>query len=834
MKPSPKKSFSSKLKHRSKSNNAGGTSIATASAVTAAANAISTNTATSNNVANNTSGHSHSHNNHSTPLMRTGGSDTNSSGNDGNIPTTAKDKVSYQSYAGLSSRSVRTIWEQHDKQETEVSSEVYSKLAEDTTYKLWELANNIKTYSRHSSGKVTYALVNEVLKDCDIPPIIGANNEPWDKIEYDGVYFFNSDEVLDLREEYIKDVTMEQSNIPVLTTSWMAESAIAEDLIELYNNVCDAVYIGDEECFEEAVGILTTNPHVPSLMKLLLTKAIEMLGFEYTENTLIRSLQFLEAVVMNDHVSHSDLTLELSLLSQIFVSLLLGAPNTGDQARFIPAQQLSLELQSQNQQLQPLSMAPNGTDTSLGSVPTAETNMDHIQSGFNQSSLISMNVLNNNLTGPSEDSNNSNSNATEELLRSIEHIKEGPDGIDINNIKDEYEALFSMVQGLGKQETGDDQENVSENDGFQIKTEFGSEFDTSSHNFMIQQSAPVAEDAANYEIKQEHDTKLKLEDPEEDVSLQMSESTGGEVINPNSTTLESENIVTLMCSDHLVDHVCRVIGLCSSKWGFVEQECTFLLVDRLQRYFDDKKHSTLDYIWFSRMLRGLWSLGEFAFRELSPYFEQIDPDSVVELVNCHINNAGIFLRGPGDIFFYEYLSELCGDGLLPFTFHYEHCIEERHQFLHRVGRAANTSKHRYKIHPKILLKTHRKSSSLKPPPTVNDLFPERSERQLESIATSTQQVPSARFSFRVAGCRPVALKSSRHRLFRCGRSSLIVTGNTGGQDNQDFNSPPPVSQNDAMLRSFQAKVVIVRRKLLPPDTNHYHPQRIYCYGSTVL
>ncbi|XP_058824608.1 uncharacterized protein LOC131685143 [Topomyia yanbarensis] len=824
MKPSPKKSISSKVKQRSKISTGGGSSNATALGASVAVTATN-----SNNVGNNVSGLPHPyHNHHNAQLMRigaAGGSDTNSSGNDANICIAAKDKGSYQSYAGFSSRSVRTIWEQHDKQETEVASEVYSKLAEDTTYKLWELANNIKTYSRHSSGKVTYELVNEVLKDCDIPPIIGANNEPWDKIEYDGVYFFNSDEVLDLREEYIKDVTMEQSNIPVLSTSWMAESAIAEDLIELYNNVCDAVYIGDEECFEEAIEILTTNPHVPSLMKLLLTKAIEMLGFEYTEGTLTRTLQFLEALVRNHHVSHSDLTLELSLLSQIFVNLLLGPPSM-TQAKFIPAQQLNLDLLPPSQHHQPLSIAPNGTESSLESGPASQNNMDQIQSTFNQSAMISMNVLENNLTGPSEDSNNSNSNATEELLRSIEHIKEGPDGIDINNIKDEYEALFSMVQGLGKQETGEDQENTPESDGFQIKTEFGNEFDSSSHNFMIQQSGPIMEETgANYEIKQEHESKLKqetalVEDPDENVSLQMSESTSGEVINPNSTTLESENIITLICGDHLVDHVSRVIGLCSSKWGFVEQECTFLLVERLQRYFDDKKQSSIDYNWLSRILRGLWSVGEFAFREMIPYFELIDSDSVTELINCYMNNAGIFLRGASDIFLYEYLNELCGDGLLPFTFHYEQYIERKHQHYHRLRTIVNEGKHCYKINNKIVLKIHPKSSSLKPPPTVNDMFPEKSERQLDSVVSSNQQTPSARFSFRFAGCRPVALKSGRHRILRCGR--------------QEFNPHPVVRQSDAMLKSFHAKVVIVRRKLLPPDTNQSQPQRIYCYGSTVL
>ncbi|XP_055543921.1 uncharacterized protein LOC129729397 [Wyeomyia smithii] len=833
MKPSPKKPLTSKLKQRSKSSvSTGSHSNSTATGMASSAN--------SNNIGNNVSGLSHSKSNHhnSQSLRTTGGSDTNSSGNDGNIPSVAKDKSSFQSYAGFSSRSIRTIWEQHDKQETEVSPEVYSKLAEDTTYKLWELTNNIKTYGRHSSGKITYDLVNEVLKDCDIPPIVGANNEPWDKIEYDGVYFFNSDEVLDLREEYIKDVTIEQSNIPVLTTTWMAESAIAEDLLELYNNVCDAIYIGDEECFEEAIEILSSNPHVPSLMKLLLTKVIEMLGFEYAENTLTRSLQFIEALVRNYHVAHSDLTLELSLLSQIFVNLLLGPPSLVN-AKFVPSQQLNLDLQPQShasQQQQPLSIAQNGTESSLGSGPPSQNNLtDQLQAGFNHSAMVPMNILENQLTGPSEDSNNSNSNTTEELLRSIGNIKEGPDEIDINNIKDEYEALFSMVQGLGKHEeaVAEGHENITGNDEFQIKTEFNSEFDASSApNFLTQQSGGqhvLEKNRPSYEVKQELDVKLKEEpeDPDENISLQMSESTNGEVINPNSTTLESENITTMICGDHLVDDVSRIIGLCASKWGFVEQECTFLLVERLQRYFGgDKKPFAIDYNWLTRLVRGLWAVGEFAFREMSPYFECIDPDSVPEFVNCYLNSAAVFLRGRSDIFFHEYLNELCADGLVPFLFQYEQYIEKKHQNYHRICKSANQSEHCYKIKAKILLKTHVKCSSLKPPPSVNDLFPERSEKQLGSL---NLQPPAARFSFRFAGCRPVALKNSRQRILGGARSSLF-----GGQERHAAGGQPALRQNDALLQSFHTKVVIARRKLLPSDTNQCIPHRVHCYGSTII
>lgn len=125
MKPSPKKSLSSKAKQRTKSsssNSAAGTS------------SNSTGTNHHNHTGNAAGGLSHHH--QQRIAATAGGSESCSSGNDA-----GKDKGAYKSYAGFSSRSVRTIWEQHDKQETEVAAEVYNKLAEDTTYKLWELAN---------------------------------------------------------------------------------------------------------------------------------------------------------------------------------------------------------------------------------------------------------------------------------------------------------------------------------------------------------------------------------------------------------------------------------------------------------------------------------------------------------------------------------------------------------------------------------------------------------------------------------------------------------------------------------------------------------------------
>lgn len=48
----------------------------------------------------------------------------------------------------------------------------------------------LKTYTRHSGGVLTGDLVNEVLKDSDVPPIIGTGYGLWSTIDCDGAFFF--------------------------------------------------------------------------------------------------------------------------------------------------------------------------------------------------------------------------------------------------------------------------------------------------------------------------------------------------------------------------------------------------------------------------------------------------------------------------------------------------------------------------------------------------------------------------------------------------------------------------------------------------------------------
>lgn len=126
---------------------------------------------------------------------------------------------------GINAKSVECMWEQHDQTNTYVSAEVLPILAEDASYKLWELANvssfdsnlvmqigtllifglqNLKTFTRHSGGKLTADIVNEVLKDCNVPPVIGARagNSAWNRVDYDGTFHYHA--VRDFHKQLVK------------------------------------------------------------------------------------------------------------------------------------------------------------------------------------------------------------------------------------------------------------------------------------------------------------------------------------------------------------------------------------------------------------------------------------------------------------------------------------------------------------------------------------------------------------------------------------------------------------------------------------------------------
>lgn len=53
----------------------------------------------------------------------------------------------HKSYAGFDPRTIKIFWEQHDQTDVELSQDVCARLAEDASYKVWELINVIRRSS---------------------------------------------------------------------------------------------------------------------------------------------------------------------------------------------------------------------------------------------------------------------------------------------------------------------------------------------------------------------------------------------------------------------------------------------------------------------------------------------------------------------------------------------------------------------------------------------------------------------------------------------------------------------------------------------------------------
>lgn len=146
----------------------------------------------------------------------------------------------------------------------------------------------------------------------------------------------------------------------------------------------------------------------------------------------------------------------------------------------------------------------------------------------------------------------------------------------------------------------------------------------------LPQSVP---DDINIEISETSSNDEKIQNNEEDFDE--------DLINFKLTTKKCEK-------QEEIDKVCHIIGLSASKWGGIERLMTYLIVNRVETFFLVNKKITsdkglviypllwilfkfsfffLDFEFLQRAIRGLWCLGEFAFREFLIFFENIDTES---------------------------------------------------------------------------------------------------------------------------------------------------------------------------------------------------------------
>lgn len=111
---------------------------------------------------------------------------------------------------------------------------------------------------------MTTDLVNVVLKDMNVAPVLGANSSDWDTLDCGGGYHFNSDRVVDLREEYLKEYQMLQPGPTRVTSTWVVEDEISEDLLDLFDKLCDGK-LANNKSPSHSPAIITQSPRPPSL-----------------------------------------------------------------------------------------------------------------------------------------------------------------------------------------------------------------------------------------------------------------------------------------------------------------------------------------------------------------------------------------------------------------------------------------------------------------------------------------------------------------------------------------------------------------------------------------
>lgn len=134
----------------------------------------------------------------------------------------------------------------------------------------------------------------------------------------------SQDEVLELGDEYRKDVTMTQCGALQLCSSWLLPKECAEDLSAFYRALCTAIFVGNDYTFDYAIQTTMVSQYIGCVIKPIIIKCLEMLILEYTDETLDRVIKFLTAAVYNDYARDSSMNDQLFHLSQLFVCLVLG------------------------------------------------------------------------------------------------------------------------------------------------------------------------------------------------------------------------------------------------------------------------------------------------------------------------------------------------------------------------------------------------------------------------------------------------------------------------------------------------------------------------------
>lgn len=222
---------------------------------------------------------------------------------------------------------------------------------------MWEIINVMKSFARHSGGRLTCDIVNEVFKECQVPPIYGAHegSNDWIEIEDQPFHFLvpgtessstsastsadkdcfyvnsDTDRILNIGEEYMKSSDFSLPLVDLqLSGTWQVDKKHIDLLLEFVENLVNGALLGNKECMTYTLHITYSAPYIGPVFKAILKELLKVLAFNQTELIVRRGLTFLKCLAQNEHIRDviGDCRPEFFNLAELFVNFLIGAGDT--------------------------------------------------------------------------------------------------------------------------------------------------------------------------------------------------------------------------------------------------------------------------------------------------------------------------------------------------------------------------------------------------------------------------------------------------------------------------------------------------------------------------
>lgn len=487
------------------------------------------------------------------------------------------------------------------------------------------------------------------------------------------------DEIIDLRDEYLKDISSIQCGQLSLECNWVTNQRNAKDLTKLWKSIILAIIMGDDVAFQYTLHTTLINPFVGSILPHLIQKSIEYLSFGCADDTLDRLLRFLKVIVQNYHCRDVANNEEYFNLANIFVCLLLGPIDIKAKLELIKAEEMNLETTELEENCNSNSakgeVLTNGDDINKDQMKIDAEVKDELDGASNDTySKLVVNPV------------------ALRIKKEVHHFDFGQ-GIkfepSFNDMDFQEEAIFECEQSS---DASNAKVNASNECDQKVKVNV-----TPTATATVTTAATATATATAMAIA---------------TATATATTTATATINECFSSFDAE-----MCNSRYTNDVSNLVGLMASKWGYFEHEIIYLLAKRLEIFFHEittwstagENRQRVPVIPFVNLNFHLPRrlpvvvacnpcadcIGRCGIQRTDDLFRAYsvrrntklditESQCKTDIAMCNIlafeiilkcssilfQFAAIYIRGKKDLYFYEYMQEACGDALLPFMLFY--------------------------------------------------------------------------------------------------------------------------------------------------------------------